>query len=267
MRTCILALCFAWMANSLMAESPSPTAATRKLPGDDVTPENALKECNSVVVGTVSRIDPLFGVSVGMDGYSGTVEVAQTLLGKSGNISGFSFGAWRDIPPLNVGKSYIFFEDTSSASHGRAFGSVKILSATNGNIAMAKELISRTLEAKAKAPAILDAQSAVEKLSGSGLKIQDALAQADFIFIAAATNNVMYFTQTLRGSSDYTLGNSVYVNFNVDSGRQEIPPKLGAQYIYFIHKPASNGSYNAIKLLPATPANITMVSLLIWPTP
>jgi len=251
----------------MLANPPSPKLQpNQKLPGDNLTPEDALSRSDSVLVATILELGPVAADAVDSYGLS-KARVSQTLFGPHYDIAPFFFAAGRDGPPPEVGGTYIFFSHTSLESGWGAVEVSKFMPATDENIAMAKAFVAKALEAKANAPTTIAKESESERLPGSSLNIKDAVAQADFIFVAAASDNVMYFTQTLRGASDNTSSNAVYVHYDLDSTRHEAAPKDGTQYIYIIRKPASNGSYTAIKILPATTDNVTKVKQLIWPSP
>ncbi len=134
---------------------------------------------------------------------------------------------------------------------------------------------------------ILNAQDSIEvestKLSGSDLKSEDAAAKSDGIFVgkitqiglpnAKAAGQVAYYgnkvhvLQVLRGAIGAQVKVTLYVHYVSDI--PENPPKVDGTYIFFVKKIANPDPdpYKALKLLPATDANIARVQALIAAAP
>jgi len=122
------------------------------------------------------------------------------------------------------------------------------------------------------------------KLSGSAIKAEDIVLSCDAVCVgeiedmglptnSSTTGLVVYsgievkVLQILRGSVEYQI--KITLNTLKSPSLQEMPPKFGGSYIFFVNRnnPEADDPFIALKLLPATDDNIAMVKKLIAAAP
>ena len=113
-------------------------------------------------------------------------------------------------------------------------------------------------------------------LTGSALKSEDIAAKTDAVFVGeimqigfpnpsspgmASYGVQVKVLQVLRGSVE---GQAIVTVATRAINREE-PPKAGSQYIFFAKKEGDR--FEALKLLPATAANVAKIKGLLPPAP
>ncbi len=247
-------------------QAPIVTAQhPQTLPGSDLKAADLILQADAIIVAKLIKIGTETTSGSQLTMHENQAQEIQFLRG--GTQSPLEI----DIP-INLAKSeikpatetsYIFFLAKNhirpSAWAMDPYDAIKLLSATDTNIAEVKRLITLPKN--------------YHQLSGSRMKMSDAISKSNSIF-AGTVINIGAADLGPPGVTEYNgvsvrisrlfrgpVANPLMIDLNVIFDPHEDPPKAGQSYLFFVDRGSVNIETN--KLLPATKENIAQVEKML----